>query len=421
MALSGGRGWLGSLGVALACVLACSLIRVLLTPVLGSLGGTTIFLPAVYIAGLWSGRRGAYSALLMGIAAAWVLAWVHPDPINTRQFLIGVGLVGFVGIFSSELAAALRRTLQSEAAAVSNLEAGQSQPAARPRRGGAGGLGVGHRHRQLHLSEGFLRNWRVLKTTTAPFLEVAKRVHPDDHASVLEARRRVLEDGEVYHAEYRVIGEDGEVRWYTSRGEPVRDAGGKVVRVHGVNRDITEQKHTEQGLRESEARFRTMANSAPSPVWVTKPEGGVEFVNEAFAEFFGLSPADLLGDVWTGLMHPDDQQHIVELTLRERGKGVPYEFEGRFRNARGRIPMGARALPATRGPAGRLPGLRRHRPSTSPRGATPRTSCAPRSGASASCCSSATACARPRSPAPSPPSPSVRWARTCTWRAPATA
>ena len=356
LALSGGRGWLGSLGVALACVLACTVIRIMLTPVLGSLGGTTIFLPAVYIAGLWSGRRGAYSALLLGIAAAWVVAWLHPDPINLRQFLIGVGLVGFVGIFSSELAAALRRTLQAEAAVVDKLEGGQQRLRLAHEAGALGTWEWDIATDLLHLSDGYLRNWRVLNQPDLPFMEVAKRVHPDDQAAVMESRRRVLEDGEAYQSEYRVIGEDGQVRWYTSRGEPVRDARGKVVRVHGVNRDITEQMQAENTLRESEVRFRTMANSAPSPVWVTRPEGGIEFVNEAFAEFFGVDPENLLGDVWTSLMHPDDQQHVVEVTLRERGKGHAYEFEGRFRNAAGEYrSVHARCRPR-QGPGGEFMG-----------------------------------------------------------------
>ena len=111
VALAGGTGWTRSFAVAAACVFACSLLRLALTPLLGSLGGSSIFVPGVLIAGLWVGRRGAYASLLMGLAAAWVIAWLHPDPINVRQFGVGVLLTGFVGVFSAEVAAALRRTM----------------------------------------------------------------------------------------------------------------------------------------------------------------------------------------------------------------------------------------------------------------------------------------------------------------------
>ncbi len=145
----------------------------------------------------------------------------------------------------------------------------------------------------------------------------------------------MLEDGQPYRSEYRVTMEDGTVRWFSSRGDPVRDDNGRVVRVHGVSRDITEQREAETILRESEERFRTMANSAPSPVWVTRPEGGIEFVNEGFTEFFGLTREQLLGDVWMGLLHPDDRDRVVQITLTERATGRPYEFEARYLNAAG--------------------------------------------------------------------------------------
>jgi len=335
LALTGSRGWLGAFGSAMACVLACALLRAALTPLLGSLGGSTVFLPGVIVAGLWAGRRGAYMALAGGIGAAWVLAWLHPDPIDVRQFLIGVLLVAITGWFTAEIASALRRAFASEAAAVSGFESGEQRLRMAHEAGALGTWEWDVADDTLILSDGYLRNWRILKDDTLPFLEVARKVHPDDYEVIMEARRRVLEDGDVYHSEYRVVGEDGAVRWFTSRGEPVRDAAGKVVRVHGVNRDITDQKLADQSLRESEERFRTMANSAPSPVWVTRPEGGVEFVNEGFSEFFGLNQGDLLGDVWVSLLHPDDRDRIIELSQTQRLTGQPYAFEARFRNAAG--------------------------------------------------------------------------------------
>ena len=92
LALTRGRGWPGAIWAALVCVFGCTLVRAALTPLLGSLGGATVFVPAVIIAGLWTGRRGAYIALVLGVGAAWMVAWLHPDPINVRQFLIGVRL-----------------------------------------------------------------------------------------------------------------------------------------------------------------------------------------------------------------------------------------------------------------------------------------------------------------------------------------
>jgi len=461
IALGGDDGWSRALWAALACSLGGAAVRTVLIPVLGSLGGSSLFVPSVVVAGLWAGRRGAYAAMVLSQAIAWIMAELHPDPINYQTFLLGVGIFVFVGVFCAEVAAALRRTLQAQAQAVDELERGQQNLRLAHEAGALGAWEWDLATDTLRLSDGYLRNWRILKDSQAPFLEVARRVHPDDYAGVLESRRRVLEDGDGYSSEYRVVGPDGQVRWYTSRGEPERDDQGRIVRVHGVNRDITEQMQAEQALRESEARFRliadsapvnlwmgdetgacvylnrtqrifwglgedyletfkwtdtlhpddapglfeifgeamdkqqafevearyrradgewrvlhtqasprfdaagqflgmigvnvdvtdarlaetalresearfrTMANSAPSPVWVTRPEGGIEFVNEAFAEFFGLGPSDLMGEVWVSMLHPDDRERIVELSLRERATGEPYEFEAQFRNGDG--------------------------------------------------------------------------------------
>jgi PAS domain S-box-containing protein len=92
---------------------------------------------------------------------------------------------------------------------------------------------------------------------------------------------------------------------------------------------------TEMALRESEARFRAMADSAPSPVWVTSAAGPVEFVNRAFCEIVGRPFDELLADSWIGLMHPDDVAGVVQARLDARSEVRTYGFEARFRHADG--------------------------------------------------------------------------------------
>ena len=335
LALSPGGGWLRAIGVALLCVAVCSALRLAAVPLLGSLAGSVLFVPGVLIASLWAGRRSGLIAIVFAAGAAYVFASMHPDPLVVRTFIVSIGSFVLVGGFAVEVAASLRRALKAEAEAVRGLESGQTNLRLAHEAGRLGAWEWDLATDRLRLSDGYMRNWRVLEQNEVPFLELAARVHPEDQAGVLEARRRVLEDGAPYVSEYRVVGKDGEVRWYTSQGEAQRDASGKVVRVHGVNRDITEEKRREIELRESEARFRAMANSAPSPVWVTRAEGGVEFVNEAFVEFFGQDRDELLGDRWMELMHPDDRDAVVQLYREKRVLHQPYGWHARFRNAQG--------------------------------------------------------------------------------------
>lgn len=98
---------------------------------------------------------------------------------------------------------------------------------------------------------------------------------------------------------------------------------------------------SELALRESEARFRSMADCAPSPVWVTSAAGDIEFVNRAYSNSMG-APADaLLGHVWLEMIHPDDRPRVVEARRQARENREPYSFEcrtrlpdGQYRNMR---------------------------------------------------------------------------------------
>ena len=105
----------------------------------------------------------------------------------------------------------------------------------------------------------------------------------------------------------------------------------------GVIADITATKAREALVRESEARFRAMADSAPAPVWVTSAEGPIEFVNNAFAEFAGQPREALLGDAWIRQMHPDDVAAAVAHREAARKSDPPraYWMEARFKHASG--------------------------------------------------------------------------------------
>ena len=73
------------------------------------------------------------------------------------------------------------------------------------------------------------------------------------------------------------------------------------------------------------------ADAAPAPVWMTAPEGGVEFVNAAFAQLANVQRDDLLGHAWIGLIHPDDVAEILVRREAARKGPDPYTFEARFR------------------------------------------------------------------------------------------
>jgi PAS domain S-box-containing protein len=159
-------------------------------------------------------------------------------------------------------------------------------------------------------------------------------VHPDDAGPTLEAWKAALARGGPFTFEHRVRRHDGAWRDFAVRAVAALEADGSIREWIGVHADITERKRAEERLRESEARFRAMADSAPAPVWMTSAAGGITFANEAFAEFAGIDAEALLGDAWIGMIHPED---IAEVGARRAAaRGAPegpraYGFEARFR------------------------------------------------------------------------------------------
>ncbi len=82
------------------------------------------------------------------------------------------------------------------------------------------------------------------------------RIHPDDVAGQQAAMRRALTAVQDYKTEYRVVRPDGNVRWFATIGDVVRDEQGKSLRVLGIAQDITERKSAEQALRDSEVELK---------------------------------------------------------------------------------------------------------------------------------------------------------------------
>jgi len=89
-----------------------------------------------------------------------------------------------------------------------------------------------------------------------------KKVHHPEHVDRVVAKvSRCFETGEVWEDTFPLRGKDGNYRWFLSRAIPIRDQEGKVVRWFGTNTDITQQRETEEALRESEANLRSSNKS----------------------------------------------------------------------------------------------------------------------------------------------------------------
>jgi PAS domain S-box-containing protein len=161
-------------------------------------------------------------------------------------------------------------------------------------------------------------------------------VHPDDLELAIASRARLSDDPlACVETERRYIHHSGNVVWARVRVSLVHDSGGSPLYSVAHVEDITQRKRTEETLRESEDRFRIMADSCPTMLWVTDAAGGVQFINRAYREMCGVTAGQVEGDKWQLTIHPDDAPEYVETFQRAVREHTPSRAEGRFRSADG--------------------------------------------------------------------------------------
>jgi PAS domain S-box-containing protein len=121
--------------------------------------------------------------------------------------------------------------------------------------------------------------------------------------------------------------------------------------------DVTEQRVAERAIRESEARFRRIANSAPAIMWVTRLDRHREFVNDAYLDFVGITRDQVNAHEWRDFIHPDDFDRIVADSMAGEATRQPFALEARYKRADG-VYRWLRSVSSPRfGPDGELIGF----------------------------------------------------------------
>jgi PAS domain S-box-containing protein len=176
------------------------------------------------------------------------------------------------------------------------------------------------------VAEAELLGWRWLQT-----------LHPEDQERTRTFWLESVAGRHPYDVEYRVRRRDGEYRWFKTRGVPIRDSIGNIVKWFGTCTDITDLRRTQEALRASERRFRTFVDHAADAFFL-QAEGDprVLDVNRRACESLGYTRDELIG-MTPFDFDPDLTPALVNERLRKLNEGEVIAFEARHRRKDGTI------------------------------------------------------------------------------------
>lgn len=156
-------------------------------------------------------------------------------------------------------------------------------------------------------------------------------VHPEDRPAVLTTAARNPGHCDM---EYRLVRPDGSIRWVHDRRFSIRDHAGRPYRRAGIAEDITDRKLASELVKQTDERIRQFINAVPMMAWSLKGDGTVDFVNQRWLDYSGLTLEEEIADPQRPI-HPDDVPRVNAKWAVAIAAGQPFECEIRLRRADG--------------------------------------------------------------------------------------
>ncbi len=179
-------------------------------------------------------------------------------------------------------------------------------------------------------------------------------IHPDDREMIEKlVAENVSQRAKPFSADYRLLLQDGSVRFVHEEAEQVIDQAGKPGRWVGTIQDITERKLAEERLRDSEEKFRAIFEGGAIGIGLSDMDGRIIASNPAHLQMLGYTAEELKSKTFQDITHPDDlpknlEQHSELLA----GKIDHFQIEKRYIRKDGRIIFGRTSVSLIRGSGG---------------------------------------------------------------------
>ncbi|MBC7228931.1 MAG: PAS domain S-box protein [Actinobacteria bacterium] len=163
-----------------------------------------------------------------------------------------------------------------------------------------------------------------------------KLVHPDDRRLLEEMASGALESGRPL--EVRWVRRDGSVIWTEQVNTPVFDHAGELVAIEGIARDITDRRRAENGLRESEERYRATFESTGTAMGIIEADGTISLTNREFSRMVGMEKERIEGRMrYWDFVHPEDVARVRSIArkMMRGAAAAPLQYECRLLDREG--------------------------------------------------------------------------------------
>jgi PAS domain S-box-containing protein len=148
---------------------------------------------------------------------------------------------------------------------------------------------------------------------------------PEDRERMAEIMRRGAEA--EFEIEFRITRPDGSVRWLRDRGFPIRDQSGRIYRIAGIATDITDRKLAGEALRESEERFRQLAENIHEVFWLRSPDlKQLLYVSPMYEKVCGRTCESLYAAGPEIVVHPEDRPRVIAALENLAGREFEIEY-----------------------------------------------------------------------------------------------
>ena len=157
----------------------------------------------------------------------------------------------------------------------------------------------------------------------------------DTDPAAVRQIREALRAGELCRVPLLNYRKDHTPFWNDLVISPMRDAAGVLTHFVGVQHDATALRQTEVALRESERRFRRMADTVPNIVWTARPDGSLDYYNQRWHDYTGLTLEETRDWGWEKVIHEEGRAQMVAVYRTAIQGATAYEDEFQLQRADG--------------------------------------------------------------------------------------